>query len=141
MTEDELVADFEAGSLPPARFGHVEHVRLAWHYLDRAPLLVAAQRFREGLRRYTRIIGVPEKYHETVTLAWLFLIHERRVRTPGADWETFRRGNPDLFDPAARPLAAYYRDETLADPLARRSFLLPDRGLAAPSGRRGPGPG
>jgi hypothetical protein len=123
---DDLVAAFEACTLPPADFGHAEHVRLAWTYLEGAPLPVAAARLCAGLKRYTRAVGAAGKYHETVTLAWLFLVDERRRRADDGDWQTFRRSNPDLFDPAARPLAVWYRPETLHSPRARRCFVLPD---------------
>ena len=139
-SEDALARAFEACTLAPADFGHAEHVRLAWHYLEREPLLSAAARLCEGLRRYTRAIGAAGKYHETVTLAWLLLVHERRRCGDAADWPAFRRANPDLFDPEARPLAAYYRPETLKSALARRRFVLPDRGLSGAS-RDAPGAG
>jgi hypothetical protein len=123
---DGLVAAFEACTLPPADFGHAEHVRLAWAYLEHTPLPVAAARLCAGLKRYTRAVGAAGKYHETVTLAWLFLVDERRRRAGDGDWPAFRRANPDLFDPSARPLAAWYRPETLRSARARRRFVLPD---------------
>ena len=128
MNHDAFAAAFESCALAVEDFGHAEHVRLAWYYLEHEPLLGAAARLCRGLRRYTRALGAPGKYHETVTLAWLLLVHDRRLRVPAAGWEAFRRRNPDLFDPAARPLDAYYRPETLGSARARRHFQLPDRG-------------
>jgi hypothetical protein len=134
MNPEKLASAFEAGTVAPADFGHAEHVCLAWHYLSRDPLLVAARRVCDGLRRYTRSVGVADKYHETVTLAWLLLVHERRALGGGDGWAAFRRGNPDLFDTTARLLEDYYRPETLRSTAARRHFVLPDRVPAEAAG-------
>ena len=137
MEHRELVAALEDGTLDPAEFGHAEHVRLGWYLLEEGPPVAAAARLVAALRGYTVTLGIPGKYHETVTLAWLFLIHDRRCRGRGRarDWAGFRRENPDLFDPAARPLARYYRPATLGDEVGRRAFLFPD---AAGSFRHAP---
>jgi hypothetical protein len=44
-----LVAAFEAGRAPDEGFHHANHVRVAWIYLGRLPLLAAAERFVAGL--------------------------------------------------------------------------------------------
>ena len=135
MEHRQLVAALAGGTLDPAAFGHTEHVQLGWYLLEAHRPAVAAARLVSALRRYTVTLGIPGKYHETVTLAWLFLIHDRRCRGEARDWAGFRRDNPDLFDPAARPLARYYRPATLGDEVGRRAFLFPD---AAASFRHAP---
>jgi hypothetical protein len=132
MTDREFLCAFEEGTLPADAFHHRDHVRLAYLYLRRSPLPEAIARFRDGLRRFAAAQGKPERYHETITLAYLFLIHERLAATGGEEGFTaFAARNPDLF--AWRPsiLESYYRAETLGSDLARRVFVLPDRGRAA----------
>jgi hypothetical protein len=126
--EDEgFVRAFEAGTLAPEAFHHSEHVRLAWLYLrEHAPPLALA-RFTDGLRRYATLQGKPDRYHETITWAYLLLIHERMARGAEATWDQFAAANPDLLRWKPSILDGYYRPETLASPLARRVFLLPDR--------------
>ncbi len=122
-----LVETFEACTLAPEDLDHRNHVRLAWLYLHRYPAPEVLVRLTRGLKAYTRVFGAEDKYHETVTWAWVLLIHERMRRLDqDAGWEEFARANPDLF---ARPsiLKAYYREETLGSPLARQVFVLPDR--------------
>jgi N-formylglutamate deformylase len=118
---------FEACTLPPGGFRHRDHVRLAWLYLRDHPLPEALGRFCAGLKRYAASLGKPGLYNETITVAYLTLVNERRARLgQDADWENFARANPDLFKhPAA--LRPYYRDETLRSDLARAVFILPDR--------------
>jgi hypothetical protein len=119
-----IVKGFEEATLP--RLPHADHVRIAWAYARELPLLDAIGRIREGLRRYAAARGVPEKYHETVTWAFMVLIHQRARGTPEASWDAFARANDDLFD--QRVLLRWYHPETLASTLARETFVLPDGG-------------
>ena len=90
MTDDELLAKFEAAALAGSEFHHREHVRVAWLYLRHLPLLVAAARFHGGLVRLAAALGVPRLYHATITWAYLLLIHERMARrSAGESWEEF----------------------------------------------------
>jgi hypothetical protein len=128
VSDAELLADFADGSLEP--FHHLDHVRVAWLYLQREPLLRASERFSSDLRRFAAAKGKPGLYHETVTLAFLFLIRERMPAEP-EPFEDFAARNPDLLSWKPSALERYYKPETLESERARHSFLLPDR-LALP---------
>lgn len=121
-----FVAAFESCTLPAEQFHHRDHVRLAFLYLRQAPPLEALGRFAEGLKRYAASLGVTTLYHETITWAYLLLIHERMARGPASDFETFAAANEDLLARHPSVLERYYLPETLASDLARRTFLLPD---------------
>lgn len=133
LNERELLAGIENCTIAARDFRHADHVRLAWVYLRSYPLLEALARFSAALRRFVAYHGAAEKYHETVTWAYLLLIYER-MRRAGApqDWESFRAENVDLF--ARRPsiLDQYYAPATLESEMARRSFVPPDAGLRLP---------
>jgi hypothetical protein len=131
VSGEELLAAFEAATLPPERFDHAAHVRVAWLLLRRFPALEAAARFRESLQRYATALGKTGLYHETITLAYLFLIGERIARAPAATWEEFAAANPDLLRWRPSVLDGYYRPDTLGSELARRAFVLPDLALHA----------
>ena len=64
ITDDELLQQIEEGRLPLDRFGHAEHVRLAWLYLRRYPLLQAIARFRATLQAFAAAHGKHGLYHE-----------------------------------------------------------------------------
>jgi hypothetical protein len=140
LLDDEtvrLVRGFEDGTL--ADFPHEAHVRVAWAYSRTLPPLEAVARMSEGLRRFATARGVPGKYHETITWAFVFVIHERVAHAPatsdgdgnGDEWAAFARANGDLFERTL--LRRYYDAETLDSPLARRVFVLPRRDLGAAS--------
>jgi hypothetical protein len=131
MNDREFVAAFEACAIPGSDFHHADHVRLAWIYLSEHPLTDAIERFTVALKRFAAHNGVPGLYHETITWAYLLLIHERMQRAGApADWESFRAANGDLFDRKPSILQRYYAAETLKSDIARRIFVLPDAGLS-----------
>jgi hypothetical protein len=122
-----LVERLEAGTLPESCFRHTEHVRAAWVYLRRHPFLDAVARFRAALREFAGRLGKADRFHETITWAYLVLIHERLHRSEHQQsWEQFAAANTDLLDWNRSVLTRYYRAETLRSALARRVFLLPD---------------
>jgi hypothetical protein len=121
-TEEELLA-LEAGAVDPSAFPHPEHVRFAYAMLERYPFGEAVTRFSRGLKLLATKAGRPEVYHETITVAFLALIGERRARTQYENWSEFKANNSDLFD--KRCLEKWYGAEQLASDLARRTFCLP----------------
>lgn len=131
-TTEELRA-FETGTLDPAKFPHSEHLRLGYEMLARYPFGEAVLRFSRGLKLLAAKAGRPEIYHETITVAFLALINERRAREEAKGWSEFQSNNPDLFD--KRCLERWYSAEQLASGLARRTFCLPQR-FTLPRGRR-----
>ena len=125
---DVTLDTFEDGTLDVEAFDHDSHIYVAWLYLERYPVLQATRRYSDALRRLTNKLGVPGKYHETITWFFMFLIDERRRRSDDADWYRFRRDNDDLFGRGERSiLHSYYRSDTLGSARARASFVLPDR--------------
>ena len=127
MDDNTLVRFFEAGQTPPGGFQHRDHVRVAWCYLREQNLPEALARFGVGLRRFALAQGKPELFHETITVAYLLLINERLGDARDLDWEAFAARNPDLLMWKPSILGRYYREETLASPRAKRTFLMPDR--------------
>lgn len=140
MTSDgevaDLVARFEDCTQPVAQFRHRQHLQVAWWLLRNRPLLPAMARFVDGLQRYAASIGQSQIYHETMTWAYLLLVHDRLERAGRErSWDEFERDHPELF--TRELLHAYWSPETLASPLARRVFIFPDAipapGSPAPS--------
>ena len=127
MCDEELIQRFEDCSLPIEHFHHEQHVRIAFLYLSRYPLLDVLARFPAHLKRYAAAHGKNGLYHETITWAYLFLINERLAPAMPQTWEEFRQTNLDLFDPQKPLLQKYYREETLASAFARERFVLPER--------------
>ena len=127
-SDQEFIRNFEACTLPAERFHHQEHVRVVWLYLLRYSVLETLARFSESLKRFAAANGQATLYHETISWAYVFLIHERMARRAGEQtWAEFMETNSDLFDWQTSILKSYYREGTLKSELARKTFVLPDR--------------
>jgi hypothetical protein len=80
------------------------------------------------LKRFAAFNGHPGLYHETITWAFLFLIHERMADGEESEtWEAFAARNQDLLTWKPSALDRYYDPETLQSERARRLFVLPRR--------------
>jgi len=131
MNGEQLIQQFEDGTAPAASFHHIDHVRLAFEYLSRYPALEALENFSAALKRFAASQGKAQRYHETITWAYLLLIRERIARAGrGLTWEEFAEHNPDLLSWKGGVLATLYRQETLDSDLARTVFILPDQVIA-----------
>jgi hypothetical protein len=130
MMDEEFLAALERCELPGEAFTHAAHVRAGYLYVRAGGFDAALGRMRAAIQRYAAHLGKPDKYHETITIAYLALIHERlRARGDSGDWASFRMQNPDLFEPDL--LLRYYRSSELESDLARRVFILPRPNAAA----------
>ena len=128
MTDEQIIEQFEQSVASGESFHHADHVRVAFVYLTRYPLLEAVERFSAALKRFAAAQGKAGLYHETITWAYLFLIRERMARAGQAlSWEEFAEQNADLLVWNDGVVQRAYRKETLASELARRVFVLPDR--------------
>ena len=66
-------------------------------------------------------------YHETVTLAFLLLIHERMSQDPRNQlWADFTTRHEDLLAWPDNPIFEDYPRDVLADPVARERFVVPN---------------
>ena len=128
MNDAELLEGFEKCTLANTAFRHEDHIRVAFLYLSRFPIVQTLQRFRDSLVRFAETHGKTDLYNETVTWAYILLIRERMARAGREqNWPEFKATNPDLFDRSRDILNRYYRPETLGSPLAKSTFLFPDK--------------
>lgn len=116
---------FESGNIDPEQFDHEAHVYIGWLYVRKFELAVAISRFDTGLKRLTAFLGVPEKYHATITWLFLLLIAERF--DSDENWQGFRSRNEELISNSKTTLNRYYSDALLFSERARERFVLPDK--------------
>lgn len=126
MTDAELIDAVESCALPLDAFTHAEHVRLAWAYLRRRPVLIALATFRDTLQAYAAHHGKATLYHETITVAYMLMVFERMAEAArDASWQEFAAANSDLLVWKGGPFFRYYSADVLADAQARECFRLP----------------
>lgn len=128
LGDDDFVTAFEHLGLDPKSFTHRNHLRLAWCLLRQQPLREAAHRCAEDIKRFATHHGSPQKFHLTLTLAFMHLVQERRLSGPaGENFEDFCKRNADLLSNAKGLISAHYSEAALADPASRLGFRLPDK--------------
>lgn len=127
MSDDAFLSAFLDGSMPPAGFDHYGHVRIAWIMLRRYPLKEAIAATCDGIKNLANHLGVPGKYHRTLTEALVRLMAHGYAADPHCSWETFIARNPELMNDAKGLLAKHYSDARMAATEARLSFMAPDR--------------
>jgi hypothetical protein len=120
---EQIVAAFEDATIDAAEFDHEAHLLVGWRYLQEYSLLDSIKRFSSALRILTRKLGVPNKYHETITWFYLIKIAERKATI---DWAAFKIANPDLFESSPSLVRQYYSESLLSSECARQAFVLPD---------------
>ncbi len=124
MNDADFLRALESCELPEQEFGHAGHVRAAYLILRTADFAGALERVSRAIRAYASYLGKPERYHETMTVAYVSLIQQHMVeRGDGGDWATFARDNADLLDKEL--LAQFYPAELLKSDTARKIFVLP----------------
>jgi len=122
LTDDELVRGFEDATLDD--FPHACHVRVALVYLKRHGRDGALPRLMDGILRLATAKGHPERFHVTMTRAWLELIDAARRAHPDLAPAALIDACPDLLDRGA--LLRFYSRERLHSEEARTVWIPPD---------------
>jgi hypothetical protein len=132
MTDEEFLRALEDCTLGQSEFGHRAHVRAGYLYLKQYGFAKALERLRQSICAYATYHGKTNRYHETITVAYLALIHQCMFeRGDGGDWMTFAQANPPLLN--SELLGHYYDRDVLESEAARRVFLLPGSNLGGES--------
>jgi hypothetical protein len=118
---EELMAEVMASA---GRFGHREHVHLTWIAVRRCGLPAAIGLVGDGIQRTARYAGVPQKYHATVSRAWVELVGHHALESGDGDFIGFADRHPALLD--KRLLTRFYLPATLAAPQAKNGWVEPD---------------
>ena len=127
MSNAQFLATFLDASMPAAGFDHYGHLRAAWLLLQREPLERAVSDTCEAIARLAARLGVPGKYHRTLSEALVRLMAEGGGADPVLSWDDFLVANGELVNDARAVLARYYSASLLNSPAARERFLPPDR--------------
>jgi hypothetical protein len=105
-------------------FGHREHLELAWTYLRMYPCDEAGEAMVEAIRHVARLHGAEQKYHETMTRAWLHFVAVHVQRWGADSYEQFLQRNPMLLD--RRLIERFYSPGLIRSDLARTTWSPPD---------------
>jgi hypothetical protein len=123
VDHDDAVLDALSALLErDGRFGHRQHLELAWEYLQAGP--GAAQSMRRAIRHAASLHGEPDRYHETLTIFWVRLVALHAAATSSASFDALIGAHPGLLDTELP--ARHWRHDTLWGDVARRVWVEPD---------------
>jgi hypothetical protein len=122
MTDDEFCSAFESCELSNEYFHHRDHIRLAWIYLNRYGSEEAVPRISAAIRRFAAHHGKSDKYHETVTVAWMRVLEQA---PHCASFDELVTANPHFL--SKDYLREFYSDSLLSSDAARTRFVEPDK--------------
>jgi len=127
--DDTFLEQFEATTWPLEQWHHRQHIKVAYMYLCRYPLGTASIRIREKIKAFNAAKQVPDGlsmgYHETMTQAWLQLVHFSLCEYgPAESADAFYESNPQLSQ--KKTLRFFYTRERFMTLEGKNEFLSPD---------------
>jgi len=121
----EFRSAFERLEIAPAAFNHEAHLRLAYVCLVESDLVSAQARMRKALLTFLAANDIPpEKFHETLTGAWILAVRHFMDRSPSASFAEFLVKSQPLCD--SKVMLTHYSLELLFSPEARAAFVVPN---------------
>ncbi len=70
----ELTDSFEKLAINPAKFGHIDHVGVAYEMLSRYDFLNAMYKYSCNIHSIASSVGAADKYKVTITIGFLSMI-------------------------------------------------------------------
>jgi len=105
-------------------FGHREHLELAWTYVRRYPIDEATEVMAAAIRHVARLHAAEDKYHQTITRAWVHFVAVHAQRWGADSFEEFLSRNPELLD--GKLIEHFYSRELILSEPARVGWVSPD---------------
>jgi hypothetical protein len=125
LGDAELAALLTEITGPDGEFRHRQHINLAFAAVRRYGLPEAITRICAWIQRIAVYARAPQKYHYTVSRAWVEIVaHHVEADPDCGDFGTFVARHPSLLD--KRLLSRHYRSSTLAAAAARHGWVEPD---------------
>jgi hypothetical protein len=125
VRDPELAAILPGITGPGGQFRHRQHINLAFYAVRRYGMPDAVGAICGWIRQIAAYERAPQKYHHTVSRAWVELVAHHVAADPDCrEFDVFADHNPALLD--KRLLSRHYRSSTLAAGPARRGWVEPD---------------
>ena len=126
LSDEVFVQKFVDCTLNPALFSHEAHLRLAWIHVTRYGLRKAIENIRAQIATYDRGLGDGTKYHETITVAAICVVHHFTLKSTAATFKQFIAEFPQLRSHFRELLTQHYSFDIARDPGAKREYVRPD---------------
>jgi len=124
-----LVREFEACTLPRARWNHRAHLTVALWYAARLEPEEALEAMRRGILRFNEARGVASTptsgYHETITRFYMRVVGHFAGEDNEGGWAERANRLLERYGEKRLPLR-HYTESRLMSPAARAAWVEPD---------------
>jgi hypothetical protein len=125
VDDNDFLRAFFGGWPKETRFGHHEHLRLAWLVIERHGPELAADIVGDGIRQMAAGQGKAALYNETITRFWVRLLaHVREARSHAGTVDEAIAAVPMLAD--KNIVLRHWSRTALFGPEARLGWVEPD---------------
>ncbi|WP_135081193.1 hypothetical protein [Terasakiella sp. SH-1] len=124
--EKDYIENFAKRAISPEDFDHKGHLYMAWVHLKWFPFQDANQKICTGIHDLATQFGAPEKYHRTLSEAFVRIVQSRLNEETKTCFECFVKENRDLIEDSKSVLAQYYSHSRLYSAEAKSSWVQPD---------------
>ena len=126
LKDADLLEAMEKAKLDPKLFSHEAHLRWGWLLLEEYEPEDAIAKACEQLENYTKLLGIPQKFNKTVTVAAIKAIHHFKLKSQGSDFKDFMQQFPRLKSSFRELMGFHYSLDIFNDDKARQEFIEPD---------------
>ncbi len=126
INDSDFISRFENKTLDPIHFSHKGHLRVAWLYLTKYDFHSASKAITTGIQNYATSLGATDKFHATITEAFIHIVNKRIGATASGSWESFIENNIDLVENADLLMARHYSKKLLSSSAAKMAIIQPD---------------
>jgi len=125
----DLIREFEACTLPKARWDHRAHLTVALWYATKLEPDEALETVRRNIHRLNTACGVVSTptsgYHETITRFYMRVVRHFVEQEPEGDWAARANRLFERYGERKLPLR-HYTESRLMSPAARAAWVEPD---------------
>lgn len=124
--DQALLACIREGRPPADGFGHRQHLRAAWLYLQAHDFEQACTQFCADLQAFATALGAPQMYHHTLTVAAMHVL-AAHGNPEHHSFEALLKHCPALETDFRALIGRHFSPELLATDRARQQWVNPDR--------------
>lgn len=126
LTDEEFETHFKEATLDSSIFTHEAHLRLAWIHLSKYGLSLAIEHICSQLQNYVRRFGASDKFHQTLTVAAIEVVHHFMSKVTMITFEEFIGTYPRLKTHFNELIAQHYSKDICQSQEARLRYVEPD---------------
>ncbi len=126
LSDDEFEAAFRDKTLRPGWFTHEAHLRLAFIHITKYGLAQAIENMRSQIKSFAENLGIYDKYHDTVTIAAVYMVNDFMKEADNTSFDTFLNSGGDALKDFKGLLEKHYSYNVFKDQKAREHFVEPD---------------